>query len=115
MAETELTRTTAANKWSAAGVAMTMTAIDNTNGNKFTSAIDQVVLVQNPTAGALTFQMTSQPLRASGRSGNVSQSIAAGEIRAFRVTQDGWEDANGNVLIPSGVSASLKVGILTLG
>lgn len=115
MAETALTRTTAAGKWSATGVAMTMTAIDNTNGNSFTSAQDQIVLVHNPTGGPLTFGMTSQPLRGTGRSGDVSQSIAAGEIRAFRVTQDGWEDSNGNILIPTGISASLKVGILTLG
>lgn len=114
MAETTLTKSTAASKWSSAGVAVTMTAVDNTNGNKWAADTDAVVIVQNTSGGALTFQMTSQPLQTSGRTGNVSQSLAASEIRAFRVTKDGWQDANGNILLPSGLNTSLKVGILTL-
>jgi hypothetical protein len=95
-----------------------MTAVDNANGNKFEASTDILLIVHNPTGGALTFNMTSQAISGggagTGRTGNVSQSIAAGEIRVFRLTKNGWEDSSGNVLIPSGVSASLKVGIVVL-
>lgn len=101
-------------KWSDTGVAVTMAAIDNANGNLFAAANDALVIVHNPTGGALTFEMTSQPLTTTGRSGDVSQSLAAGEIRVFRVTKEGWQDADGNVLIPTGVSASLEIGIVKL-
>ena len=99
-------------------MAMTMTAVDNVNGNKFTSANDAVVVVHNTSGGPLSFEMTSQPIAGtgvgSGRTGHVDQSLAAGEIRAFRVTKNGWEDGNSEVLIPTGLDAALKVGILVL-
>lgn len=114
MAETALTPVAALGQWSQTGVAVTMAAVDNTNGNKFLSKTDQIVLVQNTSGGALTYGMTSQPLGVSARIGNVSQSLAAGEIRAFRVTSEGWTDANGYTLIPTGLNASLKVGIINL-
>lgn len=117
MPETALTATDLSGdtaKWSQTGFAVTMASIDNINGNSFAAVSDGVVIVHNPTAGALTFEMTSQPLGTTGRSGDVSQSLAAGEIRAFRVTKDGWQDGDGNVLIPTGVSASLEVGVLKL-
>lgn len=118
MSETALTPLTAPTKWSQTGSAVTMAAVDNTNGNKFAAASDQLVIVQNSSGGSLTFQMTSQAITGSGpgagRTGNVSQSMAAGEIRVFRVTKNGWMDSNGNVLIPSGLNTSLKVGVVTL-
>mgnify|MGYP007071588283 CR=1 FL=1 len=114
MAETALTPVTALGHYSQVGVAVTMTAVDNTNGNKFVAGVNQIVLVQNTSGGALTFQMTSQPVPPTNRLGSVSQSLAAGEIRAFRVTESGWEDTNGNVLIPTGLNTSLKVGIINL-
>lgn len=118
MAETALPTTTAGNKWSQTGVAMTMTALDNANGNKFTAASLCVVIVRNSSGGALSFQITSQPTpgvgAGAGRVGHINQSLAAGEIRAFQLTKSGWQDSNGEVLLPSGQSASLLVGILIL-
>lgn len=117
MAETVLNTTTAPGKWSTTGIALTLATLDNTNGNKFTSANDALLIVQNPTGGSLTMTVTSQPITGSqagsGRSGNISQSLAAGEIRIFRLTKNGWE-SGGFVLIPSGLSASLKAGIVIL-
>lgn len=115
MAETEITVTTPPGQWSTTGSALTMTALDNANGNKFLAARSQILLVQNTSGGALTFQLTSQPLPPSDRSGSVSQSLAAGEIRLFRITSDGWEDDNGYVLIPTGLNAALKVCIINVG
>lgn len=118
MAETALTSTTAPGKWSTTGTAVTMAAVDNSNGNKFTAVNDALVIVQNSSGGSLTFQMTSSAITGSqpgsGRTGNVSQSMAAGEIRVFRVTKNGWQDGNGYVLLPTGLNTSLKVGVVVL-
>lgn len=91
-----------------------MAALDNANGNSFPSFGDILAVVQNTSGGPLSVQFTSQPHSKTGRSGSVNQSLAAGEIRVFRFTRDGWEDANGNILMPSGQSASLKIAIVTL-
>lgn len=115
MAETVLTVIDAQGQWSQTGAAVTMTALDNANGNKFLGANLAIVLVHNTSGGALTFQMTSQPENSTGRLGHVSQSLAAGEIRAFQVTKSGWVNpADGYVYLPSGQNAALKVGILKL-
>lgn len=115
MAETAISVTTPPSRWSSTGSALTMTAVDNTNGNKFLASSSQILLVQNTSGGSLTFQLTSQPDSRTGRSGNVSQSLAAGEIRIFRLTEDGWANDSGYVLIPSGLNASLKVCIINTG
>lgn len=117
MAETAVTPVSAPGKWSQTGTALTMTAVDNTNGNKFVAGADQLLIVQNTSGGALTYQMTSQAITGSigaGRTGNVSQSLAAAEIRVFRLTTNGWADSNGNVLIPTGLNAALKIAIVNL-
>lgn len=112
MSATVLTPVDALGKWSQVGVALTMTALDNANGNQFVSPLDGYVVVQNTDSGSHNFQMTSQPLSSTGRTGDVNQSVAAAAIRMFRIARDGWADANGNVQLPSGQSAFLKVGIL---
>lgn len=118
MAETAFTPVTAPGKWSATGQALSMVAVDNANGNKFTSSSDQLLVAQNTSGGALTFQITSQPISGTGagagRTGSVSQSLAAGEIRVFRLTGNGWADSNGNILMPTGMNTALKVAIVNL-
>lgn len=100
------------------GAAVMMAAADNVNGNKFTAYNDYLAIVRNSSGGALTMQMTSSAIAGvgagSGRTGNVSISMAAGEIRVFRGTKNGWQDANGQVLIPTGLNAALLIGIVVL-
>ena len=84
MAETALTKTTAPDKWSQTGVELVMTALDNGNGNKFVAASDDLLIVHNTTAGALTMTVTSQAIatgQGKGRTGNISISMAAGQYR----------------------------------
>lgn len=120
MAETPLTETDLSAdsaKWSATGFEVTMAAPDNAEGNSFNSAADALVVVTNVGASPQTFQLTSQALTGNvgaGRTGDVSQSIAAGEIRVFRVTRNGWADSNGLVLLPSGLHADLRVGVVKI-
>lgn len=114
MAETALTITTPENQWNDTGVVLTMDALDATNGNKFAAKRLALVIAQNTDVGPQNFQVTSQPLTVYERTGDVNQQLAASEIRAFLFTRDGWADANDEVLLPSGQSALIKVGILDL-
>jgi hypothetical protein len=98
----------------AASLDLAFTAADAVNGNYFVadqfsynSAAPGIVplgsiggdylLVWNPTGGALTFTLTSQPV--NGRSGDItSYSVGAGVISAFKFSNlAGWQDGSNNV------------------
>ena len=111
--ETELTVTTAEGLWSQSGVAITIAALDNTNGNKFAVIDNTLVIVRNTDAGPQNVQFTSQPDPETGRTGNINQTLAAGETRFFRFATSGWANS-GFVLMPSGQSANLLVGVVKL-
>lgn len=112
MPATLLPTTTPENAWSTTGVVLTMTALDNTNGNYFMACRDAVIVVQNTDASPHTLTITSTPLQPSGRIDDISQAIEADEIRVFRLCKNGWQDANGAIQMPAGQSAFLKVGIV---
>ena len=114
MAETALTITTPGNQWSTEGAAVTMDALDNANGNKFAAKRLALVIAHNTDASPHFVQITSQPLANTGRTGSVNEELAAGEIRAFLVTRDGWANAADEVLLPTGQSATIEVGIVDL-
>lgn len=105
----------------AASLDLAFTAVDAVNGNYFVadplllnlaqgSVGGDVLLVDNPTAGALTITFTSQPL--NGRSGDIaSYSVGAGVTSAFKYSQlVGWADVSGNVYFLA--QAGLTVAIL---
>lgn len=75
-------------------------AADDVNGNEFQSTGNEIVLVSNPTGGALSVTFTAAP-DSIGRAGSISSySIAAGEIAVFgpfATTQ--WRQADGMVYI----------------
>jgi hypothetical protein len=96
------------------GVALPMQALDATNGNKFAAKRLCLAVVQNTDVGPQFFEVTSQPLSNSERTGDINQQLTAGQIRAFLFTRDGWANANDEVLLPNGQSALLKVGIVDL-
>lgn len=97
------------------------TAVDAVNGNFFSAnqisvtlpastAGGDILLVNNPTGGALTITFTSQPL--NGRSGDITTySVGAGLTSAFKYSQlVGWQDANNNVFFTA--AAGLLVAVL---
>jgi hypothetical protein len=99
---------------------ITLTAVDAVNGNFFVadsvsnlpqgSIGGDVLLVSNPTGGALTITFTSQPL--NGRSGDITTySIGAGVTSAFKYSQlAGWADVNNNIFFTA--AAGLLVAAL---
>jgi len=112
--ETELNFTTAGGFWSQTGAEVAMESLDNTNGNKFIVDNNTFVIVQNTDAGSQSIQFTSQPDAETGRTGNINQLLAAGEIRVFRFTRRGWADSTSYVLMPSGQSVNIKAGVIRL-
>lgn len=85
---------------STTGDEVTMAAADVANGNHIASSGDLLLLAHNTSGSSATITITSQPDPRFGRSGDVSaQTIAAGEIRRFRLTSTGWANTDGNIEI----------------
>lgn len=114
MPTTEITKTTAPGFYSTTGAALTKTAVDTVNDNHVDAVTDLLLIVWNSNAGAQTITITSQADTLTGRSGDVSaQSIAADEIRMFRLTKNGWGDSNDEIQI-LGSHADVKIMAVNL-
>lgn len=112
MATTALAVQTLPGNYSTTGLVATMPAADNSNGNHFPFSGDQMIVVcWNSGASPYTVTITSQAAPISGRLGDVSAvSLAADEIRIFRLSRAGWVNSAGNVLI-SASNAAVKIGV----
>ena len=99
--------------FSTTGQVLTATAIDVANGNDVLAAENLFLLVHNSGASSRTFTITSQPDAVTGRTGNVSVSIAAGEKLIFRLTKNGWANGDGKVVF-GGNHAELIVSIVKM-
>lgn len=107
-----LTKTVAPGRWSTTGTAVTMTA-GSVVADDWPADRDQLIIAYNSGASPYYVTITSQADK-YGRTGHVTQqSLAAGEIRIFRLTNDGWADSSGNVNVVV-ENASVKWGIVVL-
>jgi len=114
MAETALTRTTAPDKFSQTGVALTMTAADVANGNSIAGATDLLVIAHNTGGSPYTVTITSQADPRTGRTGDVSaQSLAPDEYRVFRLSNLGWANSSRLIIIAAS-NAAVKIGVVVL-
>ena len=75
---------------------ITATACDATNGNVVAMDNDLLLVVENTTAGAVNFTLTSQN-DPYGRLNSPTQSLGAGAIVTKRLTRVGWADGNGDL------------------
>jgi len=111
MARTAMTITNAASSYSTTGVDVSaLASVDNTNGMTFPPTGRELLVVQNPTGGALTLTVHSAADQA-GRTGDISaHSIAAG---AFWFSQlfkaDGWAQSTGLVNVDASGAGLLYV------
>lgn len=112
MATTALAVQTLPDNYSTTGLVATMPAADNVNGNHFPFSGDQMIIVcWNSGASAYTVTITSTAAPVSGRLGDVNAvSLAADEIRIFRLARSGWVNSSGNVEI-SANNAAVKIGV----
>ncbi len=100
MPTTVIAATSTPGQYSTTGQALTKTAADTTNNNHIVATSNVLLIAYNAGVGAATITITSEPDPTFGRSGDVSaQSLAADEIRVFRLTTTGWADSSGNIVI----------------
>lgn len=115
MARTALTKTAVPSPYGGAGVAVTMTAADTTNKNKFPLTGREIVIAQNTGASSRTVTITSVDDR-YGRSEDIAaEAIAAGAIRVYGpgLAIEGWQQADGSLYLEAN-HAEVKFGILQL-
>lgn len=81
-------------------------------GNTFRNSGRELVLVENPSAGALLISVSSQPASRTGRLGDITNaSIPANTTMAFQVfPPDGW--ASGGLTTITAASAVLLLAVV---
>lgn len=92
MARTTIAAITGPSPYSVLGKTLPETAADTANGNQTPTADDgdYLLIVRNTGASAHTFTMNTFAVPKYGTRPTLSQSLAAGEKRAFRFTKVGW-------------------------
>jgi hypothetical protein len=97
-----------------AGVTLTFTAADTSNGNKVALTGKELILVQNSGASAYTVTVTSAPDSLGRTKDIVAESIAAGVIKAFGVPQvEGWRQTDGTLSLDAN-NAAIKFAVIRL-
>jgi hypothetical protein len=95
--------------YSTTGLEVTFTAADVANGNHVNSTKPVAILANNTGGSAYTVTITSVASSTNGRTGDVSaQSLAAGEIRLFWLTSDGWLDSSSSTYLISANNAAVE-------
>ena len=114
MAKVVLPKTTAPGFWSTTGTVVTMTAGDAALGNYFDMIGECLLIARNSGASPYTITIESVADPTYGRSGSVAaQSLAAGEVRVFRLVPTGWQQSNGQVYVTVS-NAAILIGIVQL-
>jgi hypothetical protein len=110
---TTLTKTTAPGAYAAAGGAVTMTAADVANGNRFVPSGKDLIIAHNTGVAERHVTVTSV-VDEMNRLGTIAaEAIAAGAIRIYGpLPVDGW--ASGGYILCSADNAEVKFGIVTL-
>lgn len=110
---TTLTKTTAPGAYAAAGVAVTMTAADVGNGNRFVASGKDLIIARNSGAVARHVTITSQYDEMNRLGTIANEEIAAGAIRIYGpLPTDGW--ATGGYILCSADHAEVLFGVITL-
>lgn len=112
MAATTLTAQTIPGAYSTTGLVVTQHDADAADGNDVAGDDSLFILVRNSGASSRTFTITSQPDPITGRTGDIDVTIAAGELRMFRVQKSGWADPTTGKIDFAGAHAELKISVL---
>ena len=99
--------------YATSGGVVAFVAMDATNGDEVAMTGADILLVRNPTGGALTLTVNSEGIPpAAARLGNYSQSIAAGALVALDLPMLGWADAATGRLELTASAAGLEMAML---
>lgn len=112
MPRTVLAVQTAPTAYADDGLALTFTASDVANGNRFLSDGKEIVIVKNTDAAPRSFTFVSAP-NDLGRDENRVDSFAVNEARLYRMTARGWRQADGYVNI-DGEHVGLVIAIVRM-
>jgi len=114
MARQTLTKTTSPGPNPAAGVAVTMTAVDTTNHEQVALTGRELILIHNTGGSSYTYTITSvaDPY---GRTGHITtQTIAAGAIHVLGpLSLEGWRQTDGMLYLEASNTA-VKIGVISL-
>lgn len=114
MARTTLTKSDAPGSYPTAGVTVTFTAADTTNGNQFKMTANDLLLVRAVGASG-TFTITTVA-NERGRTGNITtEAIADGAFKVlgpFKETR-GWRQTDGYLYV-TGSAAEVLFAVITL-
>ncbi len=110
---TTLTKTTAPGPYAASGLAVTMTAADVTNGNRFVASGKDLVIARNSGAVVRHVTITSQRDETNRLGTIANEELAAGAIHIYGpLPRDGWE--SGGYILCSADNAEVFFGVITL-
>ena len=112
MPPTILNAQTIPGPYSTTGLVLTLHDADAVDGNEVAAEDSLFILVHNAGASSRTFAVTSQPDPVTGRLGNISVAMAAGERRLFRLQKNGWAHPTTGRISFSGKHADLKISVL---
>lgn len=112
MPATTITAQTMPGVYSTTGLVITEVAADPSNSNDVVVTDGQIIVVRNAGASSRAFTMTSVADAITGRTGDVSVSIAAGEMRVFRIAKNGWANSSTGKVTFNGAHADLKFSVL---
>jgi len=113
MPPTTITAQAVPNAFSATGLTITESNADAANGNDVVAEDNLILLVRNAGADPRTFVITSVADAVTGRTGDISVTIAAGQFRSFRLQKFGWMNSGGKIVF-TGAHADLKLAVLRL-
>ena len=114
MPRVAVAKTVAPGAYAGTSTAVTMVNEDTGDGLYFDLTGRELVIIHNPSGGALTWTATSVDDR-YGRAENITtESIAAGAIRVFGpVELEGWQQTNGQFYFTASTTA-VKFGIIVI-
>jgi len=92
---------------------LTFTAADASNLNQFVASGDDLIIAWNSGASPYTITITSV-VDEKKRTGDITAySLAAGDIAAFRIKNDGWRQSDGYIYLQAS-NASVKFAVMAL-
>lgn len=113
MARTSITRTIIPHSVTR-NAALTEADADNSNGNKFDNTEGKALLiVRNASGSPATITITSVPDPMTGRTGDISQAVAAGVTRVFGPFEPSlFNQSDNNIYVNSSAGADVKVSVV---
>lgn len=115
MARTALKKTTATTPYPIAGVSLIWTPATVSDGNKFTMTGQELLLARNVHATDAKDVVITSVACSHGRTGNVTQALAAGAVRSFGPfkRKDGWVQSDG-MLYVLGEDANVEFAVINM-